>query len=270
MPIFHWDLLQGSPEWYRIRSRIPTSSEFHNVITPTTGKLSAARGKYACRILAGRLLNWQADSLEKVENIAAGRANEPLAIAALEEIYEVDTRKVGLITSNDLRFGASPDRVAHVGRDGESVGVVVEAKCPTIPVQMERLLFGDEGANAERPPPYKPQRQGHLLIAEADKAIFASFHPQMPLYRVETGRDEPYLAKMRDCLEAFWEELTELEENARKLGMFQAFADVRTPFDAEMGEMAGQIDPEGELQRWLRTDNPLLGWLRTDNPLLEP
>lgn len=256
MPIFHWDLLQGSPEWYRIRSRIPTSSEFHNIITPVTGKLSAARGKYACRILAGRLLNWQADSLEKVENIEAGRTNEPLAIAALEEIYELDTRKIGLITSDDGRFGASPDRVAHVGRDGESVGVVVEAKCPTIPVQMERLLFGDEGANADRPPPYKPQRQGHLLISEADKAIFISFHPQMPMFRVETGRDEAYLAKMRDCLEAFSDELADLDDQARKIGLFQAFSDIRTPFDAEIGEMAAEIDREAELQRILRGEQP--------------
>lgn len=251
MPIFHWDLQQGSPEWYRIRSRIPTSSEFHNVITPERGQLAKARLKYACRILAGRLLNWQADSLEKIENIADGKTNEPLAVAALEEIYEIDTRPVGLITTTDLRFAASPDRVAAVSRDGDSVGIVVEAKCPTIPTQMERLIFSDNDA-------YKAQRQGHLLISEADKAIFVSFHPQMPLYKVETGRDEPFLKKMADCLEAFWEELAEWEELARKLGLFQAFSDIRTPFDAEYDGPSGAIDPEAELRRWLDPQNPLL------------
>lgn len=250
MPIFHWDLLQGSPEWYRLRARIPTSSEFHNVITPVKGEISKGRFKYACRILAGRLLNWQADSLEKVENIADGRTNEPLAVAALEEIYEVDTRRVGLITSNDLRFAASPDRVADVAHDGESVGTVVEAKCPTIPVQMERLLFGDESPGSDRPPPYRSQRQGHLLVSEADKALFVSFHPQMPLYQVEAGRDEPFLAKMADCLERFSDELAEWDEKARKLGLFQAFSDVRTPFDTERGS-AEPVDPEAEMRRWL-------------------
>jgi hypothetical protein len=258
MPVFHWTMIQGSPEWYRIRSRIPTSSEFHNVVTPVAGQISKARFKYACRILAGRLLNWQADSLEKVDNIAAGRANEPLAVAALEEIYELDTRPVGLITSDDGRFGASPDRVGDVAHDGNSVGAVVEAKCPTIPVQMERLLFGDESPGSDRPSPYKPQRQGHLLISEADKAYFVSFNPQMPLYRVETGRDEPYLARMRDCLEQFSDELAEWEAIARKLGLFQAFSDVRTPLDAEYGGAAADLDPEAELRRWLDPNNPLL------------
>jgi hypothetical protein len=251
MPVFHWDMIQGSPEWYRVRSRIPTSSEFHHVITPERGQLAKARYKYACRILAGRLLNWQADSLEKVENVADGKANEPLAVAALEEIYEIDTRPVGLITTTDCRFAASPDRVGAVAHDGSSVGIVVEAKCPTIPTQMERLLFTDEDA-------YRAQRQGHLLISEADKAIFVSFHPQMPLYQVETGRDEPFLAKMRDCLERFWDELAEWEEFARKLGMFQAFSDIRTPFDAEYDASGAEIDPEAELRRWLDPDNPLL------------
>lgn len=245
MPIFHWDLIQGSPEWYRIRSRVPTSSEFHSVITPVTGVLSKARYKYACRILAGRLLNWQADSLDKIENIADGRTNEPLAVAALEEIFEIDTRKIGLITTTDLRFAASPDRVAAVSHEGDSVGIVVEAKCPTIPIQMERLLFGDEDA-------YRAQRQGHLLIAEADKAIFASFHPQMPLYQVETGRDEPFLAKMAECLEIFWTELEGWEALARKLGLFQAFSSIVTPFEAERGEADSVPDPEAEMQRWLR------------------
>jgi hypothetical protein len=259
MAVFHWSLTQGSPEWYRIRSRIPTSSEFHSVITPVTGQLSAARFKYACRILAGRLLNWQADSLEKVENIEQGRTNEPLAVAALEEIFEIDTRPIGLVTSDDGRFGASPDRVADVAHDGTTVGVVVEAKCPTIPTQMERLLFRDDPKVAGV---YKCQRQGHLLIAEADKAVFVSFHPQMPLVRAETGRDEPFLEKMAACLEQFSDELAEWEETARKLGLFQAFSDVRTPFDVERGGVADQepqqMDPEAELRRWLDPDNPLL------------
>lgn len=258
MPKFLWDLQQGSAEWYRIRSRIPTSSEFHNVITPERGQISKARFKYACRILAGRLLNWQADSLEKIEHVEQGRQNEPLAVAALEEIYEVDTRRVGLVLSDDGRFGASPDRVADVAHDGDSVGTVVECKCPAIITQMERLLFGDESPGSDRPAPYKPQRQGHLLISEADKAYFVSFHPQMPLYRVETGRDEPYLAKMRDCLEQFSDELAEWDEIARKLGLFQAFSDIRTPLDAEYGGAAADLDPEAELRRWLDPNNPLL------------
>lgn len=241
---------QGDPEWYRLRSRVPTSSEFANVMTPVTKKPSEARMGYACRILAGRLLNWQADSLEKVENIAAGRANEPFAVRALEEIAEIDTQPVALVTTTDGRFACSPDRVANVSREGDSVGVVVEAKCPTIPVQFARLLFPDHPKVAGA---YKCQRQGHLLVCDADTAIFCSFQPQMPLYYVETGRDEPFLAALADCLERFSDELAVWEAKARELGLYQAFSDIRTPLDVEYGEGA---DPEAEMQRWLGQAEP--------------
>jgi hypothetical protein len=241
---------QGDPEWYRLRAGIPTSSEFASVMTPVTRKPSEARHGYACRILGARLLNWQAESLEKVETIAAGKANEPFAVRALEEIAEMDTLPVAFVTSADGRFGCSPDRVAQVAENAESVGVVVEAKCPTIPVQFARLLFPDHPKVAGA---YKCQRQGHLLVCEADTAIFCSYQPQMPLYYVETGRDEPFLAALADCLERFSDELEAWEAKARELGLYQAFSDIRTPLDAEYGD---QTDPEAEMQRWLGQAEP--------------
>jgi len=244
MPVFRFDLEQGSADWYRIRSGIPTSSEFDQVITPQTAKPSASRYKYACRIIAGRLMNWQADSLERVKHVEEGRLNEPLAIAQLEEIYQIDTRPLGLVTTDDGRFGASPDRVANVAPDERSVGIVIEAKCPTIPIQMERLLLGDNDA-------YKCQRQGHLFVADADKALFVSYNPRMPIYQVENGRDEVFIQKLKAVLEQFSDELEALSEKAKRLGIYQAFEELRVPAEAELAPET-MLEPAPEdVARWL-------------------
>ena len=147
-------------------------------------------------------------------------------------MHEISTESVGFVTTDDGRFGCSPDRVGQVAPDRSHIGVVLEAKCPTVPVQMERLLFGDQDA-------YRCQRLGHLLVTEADKAYFVSYNPRMPLYMVETGRDEPFIGKIKAALEQFSDELEALTEKARSLGVFQEFAEVVTPAERDL---AGELD----------------------------
>ena len=238
MAKIHFDISQGDADWYAIRSKIPTASEFHHILTPKTQKLSASRFKYACRIIASRILNWQADSLDKIQHIADGKALEPMAVGQLETVYDSDTRAVGFVTTNDGRFGASPDRIVMAG---DAIGLTVECKCPTIPVQFERILFG----NGEE---YIAQVQGQLWVAEADKAIFYSFNPRMPPYSVETGRDEGFIGKLRDAMEQFSDELCALEERARAAGAYQAFAEILPPSEIETPDdmnAAGEIIRQG-------------------------
>ena len=228
MAKFHWDVAQGSAQWFALRSGIPTASEFDSIIQPKKMEPAAARHKYACRLICERLMNWQAESLEGVRHIEAGRENEPLAIAQLEFTSGITTRPLGFVTTNDGRFGASPDRAADVAADLSSIGTAIEVKSPQIPTQMQYLLLGHAEA-------YRCQVQGQLYVAEADKAIFYAFNPRMPPYQVETGRDEVFIVKLRDALERFSDELAGHLERAQSLGMFQAFPSVATPADAEMG-----------------------------------
>jgi hypothetical protein len=226
MPKFYWDIKQGTEEWYAKRSGIPSASMFDHILTPKEMKISEKRKKYACRLIAERLLNWQADSLDKIEHIANGRANEPFAVAQLEEIYEIETQPIGHITTDDGRFGASPDRVADVSADKTTIGTVVEAKCPTLPVQFERLIFG-------QPEAYKCQVQGQIWVANADKSIFYSYTNCTPAYKLETGRDEKFIAKLVDALEQFSDELEAWTEQVKRMGAFQPFAKLLIPSDVE-------------------------------------
>lgn len=233
MSKIYWKVTQGSAEWFRLRSGVPTASCFDQVMTPKTLKPSEARKKYACRLIAERLLNWQAESLETIRHIEEGRANEPLAIGQLNVLTGARSERVGFVTTNDGRFGASPDRAIgghpNVSVEDGSLSVVIEAKCPTVPKQMEYLLLGDNDA-------YRCQQQGQLYVAEADKAIFFSFNPRMPEHFVEDGRDEDFIAKLADCLERFHDELSEMMERARQLGTWEAYEMVTTPAEAEHGD----------------------------------
>lgn len=226
MPIFDWAMEQNTPEWYAKRGGIPTASMFDHVLTPKKMELAAGRKKYACRLIAERLLNWQADDLSGIKQIMDGKTNEPFAVAQLEEIYEIETQKIGFIRTNDGRFGASPDRVAGVNLERTRINTVLEVKCPTIPVQMERLIFGQEDA-------YRCQVQGQLWIAEAEKAIFYSYTTCTPAYELETGRDEAFIKKLVDALEQFSDELELWTEQARRLGAFQAFAPITPRLEPE-------------------------------------
>lgn len=229
MPIFEWDVDQGSAAWYRLHNTIPTASEFDKILTPKKGELASARHKYACRIIAARLMNWQADSLDKIAHIMEGKQNEPHAIRQLEFTQEIETVAVGFVRTNDRRFGASPDRLSGVNADRTSARVTIEVKSPTVPIQLERLLMGHDDA-------YRCQVNGQLLVTEADKAIFYSYHNRMPPYMVETGRDEPFIKKIRDALEQFSDELEEMTERAQSLGLYQAYASMKTPLDVERGD----------------------------------
>lgn len=244
----YWDVQQGTAEWYRLRAGIPTASEFDQVLTPKTEKLSTARHKYACRILAGRIMNWQADSLEKVNNIAAGRANEPIAVAQLEMIEGITTVPVGFVTTDDGRFGASPDRLCGIehGQQPPTIPIVVEVKTPTVPKQFEYLLFGHEDA-------YRCQVQGQLYVGQADKALFYARNPRMPEYLIETGRDEPFIRKLAAALEQFSDELEELDERARSLGAYEAYPALMPPVDAELGPnlRRGPMPTEEELDYYI-------------------
>lgn len=220
MAKFFWDLEQGSLAWHQARAGLPTASNFHRVMTPKTRKPAAARRRYACELILQRILNWQPESLDKVQHVEAGRANEPMAVAKMELVFNIQSKPVGFITTDDGRFGASPDRV--------SGSTMIEVKSPTPIVQMQRLLFGDDDD-------YACQRQGQLWVAEADEAIFFSYNPRMPDYIVRDGRDCDFLASLAATLDQFHDELEHWNEEARHLGAYQAFPSLLTPLDAERG-----------------------------------
>lgn len=219
------DVEQGSLEWHELRLGMPTASNFHRIITPARLERSKQARAYAFQLVAEKLLLESSQSLADTEWMERGRELEPQAIQQYEFTKEVETKRVGFCTTDDGRYGASPDRLI-VGRPGG-----VEVKCPSPHVHLSYLVDGP-GAD------YRIQKQGQILVCEFDFADFYSFHPALPPADIREHRDEAVIAALKDGLEWFLDMRDEIEARVRALGFIEARKAARTPHDVEQAEAA--------------------------------
>lgn len=208
------DVEQNTPEWLSLRLGIPTASEFDRIVTPG-GKFSKSETsrKYAMKLATEKLLNRPLDSLEGLEWIERGKLLEPQAASAFEFIEEVELRKVGFMTSDDGRWGASPDMLIV----GQNKGL--EIKCPAPQTLMGYLLDGFETK-------YHVQRQGQMLVGDLDAVVMYAWHPEMPPVKQEFSRDDAMQKLLKDALEQFSDMLAEIVVKAKSFG---AFSSARIP-----------------------------------------
>lgn len=214
---------QGSAAWYALRLGIPTSSNFHRIITPT-GKPSEQARKYMYRLIAERLLRDTADDeIGFVKWVAHGKESEPNAVASFQFLHNVQLEPGGFWTTDDGRLGASPDRVVAKGYES------VEIKCPAPWTQIGYIIDGP-GAD------YRPQVQGHLLVGGFQAAHFYSWHARTPPFHRLTLPDIAYQAILRELLEQFNYELDKATDIARDAGAYAAVVRTDTPAEAAYGD----------------------------------
>ena len=187
MPIFH-DVAQYSEEHDRLRLGIPTSSNFHKIITPQ-GKPSKQWREYACVLIAERLLHRK---LEFYNSPAMERGLIVEAEAA--DWYEFDqaisVQRVGFITDDRHRIGCSPDRL--VGDEG-----LLEVKAPLPHTQVEYWLSGEVG---ER---FRPQLQGQLYVSERSWVDILCWHDVLPKLVLRVEPDDNFIAALDRELRIF-------------------------------------------------------------------
>jgi hypothetical protein len=201
---------QNTVEWLTLRLGIPTASEFDRIVTPggKFSKSSTSRA-YALKLATEKLLNRPLDALEGLEWIERGKELEPQAVQAFEFIEEVKLRKVGFITSDDGRCGASPDMLIV----GQNKGL--EIKCPAPHTLMGYLVDGFETK-------YHVQRQGQIYVGELDAVVMYAWHPEMPPVKEEFPRDEPFQKLLAEALDQFTDLLAEIVVKAKSRGEFGA------------------------------------------------
>jgi YqaJ-like viral recombinase domain len=187
VPIFH-DVAQYSEEHDRLRLGIPTSSNFHKIITPQ-GKPSKQWREYACVLIAERLLH---QKLEFYNSTAMERGLIVEAEAAdwYEFDQDVTVQRVGFITDDEHRMGCSPDRL--VGDNG-----LLEIKAPLPHTQVEYGLSGEVG---ER---FRPQLQGQLYISQRRWVDILCWHDVLPKVVVRVEPDEKFIAALDRELQIF-------------------------------------------------------------------
>lgn len=198
-----YDVAQGTPEWSALRAGIPTASEFSRILTPA-GKPSKSAEPYLFSLLAERmmghpLVEFSSGWMER------GSCMETEAVTFYEFQRDLETVKVGFMTTDDGRIGASPDRL--VGDRG-----LLEIKCPAPHTHVGYLLGNSVDAA------YYPQVQGQLWISGRDWLDILSYHPEMPPALVRVERDADYIEALDAALRAFSNTLEQLASELETRG----------------------------------------------------
>lgn len=202
MEIFD-DIEQGSPEWYRLRLGIPTSSCFSDVMMKPgpRGGIPKGRQTYLWK-LAGEILTGEPMSNYSNFHMERGKENEGEARDLYAMLTDNEVKQVAFIRNGVC--GASPDGL--VGEDG-----LFENKdaCPHI--QIERLLKG------ELPTEHRAQCQGALMVSGRSWIDFMSHCRGLPPLIVRVERDEKYIDGLRANVDEFVAELHGLVDRIRAM-----------------------------------------------------
>lgn len=190
------DCEQHSPEWFAARLGVPTASEFGDIITPKTGKLSASADGYIDRLIDEIVRPDAERGWGGNRHTERGTMREPEARELYAFMHEnARVRTTGFILRDDGRAGCSPDSL--VDHDGG-----LEIKCPDGPTHISYLRAGT------LPDKYKPQVHGSLVITGRSWWDFMSHCPGYRPLIVRVTPDD-YTAKLAACLAEFLDRLEE-------------------------------------------------------------
>lgn len=206
--IKHAKIVQGSAEWYALRSGIPTASEWGVLVTSKTLKQTKKRPSpvvvlepskgvgvktYLYRKLASRWLGRPLETTFIGGAVEQGKLLEEEAVPRFELDTGIETERVGFVTRDDGRYGCSPD--ALIPNSG------AEIKCPLPETHAGYLLEN------RVPPDYVPQIQGSMLVTGASSWWFMSYARNFPPLILNVPRDEAYIAVLSESLDLFSQKL---------------------------------------------------------------
>lgn len=185
--IIEHDVCQGSPEWFRARMGIPTTSQFGRLVTPKTGKPSAQAFGYLCELVAEWMDDEPAESASS-QFMQRGTELETKARLRYELEFDIDVRQMGFITRTADRCedvsdiaGCSPDGL--IGTDGG-----LEIKVPSAKKHVEYMLSPDTLV-AE----YRAQVQGSLWLTGRKWWDIMSYSPNKPRVLERCEPEEPFI-----------------------------------------------------------------------------
>jgi hypothetical protein len=179
---------QYSEDYDHLKIGIPTSSNFHKIITPQ-GKPSKQWREYACILIAERILQQRIEFYNSPV-MERGLIVEAEAADWYEFDHDVTAQKVGFITDDNHTVGCSPDRL--VGNDG-----LLEIKAPLPQTQVEYWISGEVN---ER---FRPQLQGQLYISQRSWVDIVCWHDVLPKLVMRVEPDEKFIKALDHELQIF-------------------------------------------------------------------
>lgn len=182
---------QGSDVWLKLRAGIPTASEFDNLITPEwKARTGQTPQSYLARKLAEAFLGGPLFSAGGSFAMEQGTILEDEARPFYEFTYGVKVRRIGFVTTDDMRVGCSPD-----GLIGDDSGI--EIKCPEPQTHVRYLLDGG------LPKDYAAQVHGAMYVTGRPRWVFMSYCRRMPPFVVTVERNQEIQQAIDFALSSF-------------------------------------------------------------------
>lgn len=212
------DCEQGTVVWAMARRGIPTASCFDKIVTPAKGEFSKSSTDYACQLIAESMLPphyWIQDDVE-TRDMRRGKATEEEARDYLMMELRAGIDQVGFVTTDDGRYGCSPDGLQLPQRG-------VELKCPEHKRQVRYLHDGI------LPVEYKPQVHGCMIVTGLPEWIFMSYAVGLPPLIIYVKADD-YTAKVSEALEKFHAMYSKMRERFESAG--DPVSSMRVPYES--------------------------------------
>ncbi len=187
------DCEQGTLEWTKLHFGIPTASGLDNLLTPEfelrKGELpkTYVYKKVAEKLQGRPLIDLGASSFMLEQGMIVEEEARPWY--ALE--YDKKVKQVGFISTDDGRFGCSPDGLI----EGEECGL--EIKSPAAHTHVKYLV------NGVLPKEYACQVMGSMFATGFKKWIFVSYRRGFPALVLEIHRDEKAMSMIRAAINQF-------------------------------------------------------------------
>lgn len=210
----HYDISQGTDEWFSMRLGIPTASEFGKIITPATQKFSKQSSDYADLKIAEIMTGQSEGIVQPTPYMERGKIMEQEASDSYSFINSVTVNRGGFFTDDTGSFGASPDFL--VGEEGTG-----EIKCLMGKNHVKYLL------SKEIPNEFKAQIQGQLYISEREWCDWFIYHPDMASVCIRTYRDEAFILNLSIALVKFRESMSNKIEELQKNGLWKIADNVK-------------------------------------------
>ena len=193
------DCKQGELAWTKLHFGIPTASGLDNLLTPEfelrKGELpkTYVYKKVAEKLQGRPLIDLSASSFAMDQGMIVEEEARPWY--ALE--YDKKIKQVGFITTDDDRFGCSPDGIFWDGPEGNSDACGLEIKSPAAHTHVKYLV------NGVLPKEYVVQVYGSMFATGFKKWIFVSYRRGFPALVLEIHRDEKAMSMIRAAINQF-------------------------------------------------------------------
>lgn len=154
------DCIQGSPQWWKARTGIPTGSGIKRIITPKKGEYAAEADSYAAELIAASL-GWESQ-FKGSPDTDRGALLERDARRWIKLQTGQRVREVGFCLSDCGRYGTSPDGLLEDGTP-------VEIKAPDLHTFIKWAVAGTI------PDEHKPQCHMHMHVTGKDSCLFIAY-----------------------------------------------------------------------------------------------